>query len=516
MHGPCVPTALPPVVDRTLYVELANEAGLLLSVGAAPGFAVTLAAASSEATRFVLVDLDYGDLRPGDEVLLLGAGERYLGVDFADPGLPVKGDRTVGYQMNDNCKSVFRLQAFGDPPRRFEDGARLRLRAVEQGCLTAGNRGREPMVIAQDGAPVRAEVPASLDSGTLFTLRIVREVVHAPIRNLSGPLANPNLFSVGNFMDLERHKAPDGQPPALAAWSGGNTYEGHTGTDLGSPRPGFRVMDGGGFAVLAVADGEVIYVAEDRDDRCHGDSRTGKSVCPRGETPIKGENEVLIRHDGDFVSVYAHLMQDSVPVSVGDRVRCGQLIGRVGSSGGSSGPHLHFELKRPHDPAFFTRHPGGVVFDDPPTWNFWRRSQELDPYALRAWADLGSFNEASQAVPRVTCSTPDNLALAAQGEAALVAAVAQRGARFDACQRQSDCGAGLFCLEAAGFCDNKSKAGEACTSGYQCPAGHGCQDGTCRLGPNCTSQCPSECKVIAGIGCVTSDRPPRPCGLKCL
>ena len=33
------------------------------------------------------------------------------------------------------------------------------------------------MVIAQDGAPVRAEVPASLDSGTLFTLRIVREVV---------------------------------------------------------------------------------------------------------------------------------------------------------------------------------------------------------------------------------------------------------------------------------------------------------------------------------------------------
>jgi murein DD-endopeptidase MepM/ murein hydrolase activator NlpD len=51
----------------------------------------------------------------------------------------------------------------------------------------------------------------------------------------------------------------------------------------------------------------------------------------------------LIRHANGFVSAYAH--QSRMFVQAGDRVSAGQLIGLVGSTGNSTGPHLHFEIR---------------------------------------------------------------------------------------------------------------------------------------------------------------------------
>lgn len=53
---------------------------------------------------------------------------------------------------------------------------------------------------------------------------------------------------------------------------------------------------------------------------------------------------VTIAHEGGFQTVYAHL--DEVYVSLGDTVRSGSVIATVGSSGLSTGPHLHFEVRR--------------------------------------------------------------------------------------------------------------------------------------------------------------------------
>ncbi len=55
-------------------------------------------------------------------------------------------------------------------------------------------------------------------------------------------------------------------------------------------------------------------------------------------------NLIVIKHEKDLATYYAH--QSTRLVSKGQRVSKGQLIGKVGTTGRSSGPHLHFEVRR--------------------------------------------------------------------------------------------------------------------------------------------------------------------------
>lgn len=57
-------------------------------------------------------------------------------------------------------------------------------------------------------------------------------------------------------------------------------------------------------------------------------------------------NYVRIMHDDGTFATYAHLLRDSVKVSIGQRVAEGSLLGLSGNSGYSSGPHLHFAVER--------------------------------------------------------------------------------------------------------------------------------------------------------------------------
>jgi len=60
-------------------------------------------------------------------------------------------------------------------------------------------------------------------------------------------------------------------------------------------------------------------------------------------------NYVVIRHRigrRHFTSLYAHMAKNSVTVRVGSRVVAGSVIGKIGTTGMSTGVHLHFEIKR--------------------------------------------------------------------------------------------------------------------------------------------------------------------------
>lgn len=85
--------------------------------------------------------------------------------------------------------------------------------------------------------------------------------------------------------------------------------------------------------------------------------------APRG-TPIKAAGDgvvqhagwrgaygrtVIIKHDGRYSTLYAH-MSKTANLKAGQKVRQGQIIGYVGSTGRSTGPHLHYEVRKNDKP----------------------------------------------------------------------------------------------------------------------------------------------------------------------
>ena len=78
---------------------------------------------------------------------------------------------------------------------------------------------------------------------------------------------------------------------------------------------------------------------------------TGTNIYASGDGVIverryKGSygNYIRIRHNGNLSTAYAHMSRFVAGLSVGSRVRQGQVIGYVGSTGRSTGPHLHYEV----------------------------------------------------------------------------------------------------------------------------------------------------------------------------
>ncbi|MCL2108901.1 MAG: M23 family metallopeptidase [Oscillospiraceae bacterium] len=56
-------------------------------------------------------------------------------------------------------------------------------------------------------------------------------------------------------------------------------------------------------------------------------------------------NYIVIDHGGGVSTLYAHMQTGSMRFSAGDTVVQGDVIGLVGSTGWSTGPHLHFEVR---------------------------------------------------------------------------------------------------------------------------------------------------------------------------
>ena len=82
-------------------------------------------------------------------------------------------------------------------------------------------------------------------------------------------------------------------------------------------------------------------------------------VTEIGEDSIYG-NYIIIKHGGDWASLYGHLQK--IGISLRSTVKSGMLIGWVGSTGQSTGPHLHFELRqngKARDPDKYLFLPGG-------------------------------------------------------------------------------------------------------------------------------------------------------------
>ena len=69
-----------------------------------------------------------------------------------------------------------------------------------------------------------------------------------------------------------------------------------------------------------------------------------RGIVTTVEYQARGAGHYVVIHAADYDYVFMHLLRGSIQVAPGDEVRTGATIAAVGSSGESSGPHLHFEL----------------------------------------------------------------------------------------------------------------------------------------------------------------------------
>jgi hypothetical protein len=90
-----------------------------------------------------------------------------------------------------------------------------------------------------------------------------------------------------------------------------------------------------GQNVIAPADGSVVAAEDGIDDNNPGEVNTFKNWG----------NTVIIKHTEGLYSKLSHLQMGSLSVKPGDNVHYGQVIGKVGNSGLSPYPHLHFQLQ---------------------------------------------------------------------------------------------------------------------------------------------------------------------------
>ncbi len=95
-----------------------------------------------------------------------------------------------------------------------------------------------------------------------------------------------------------------------------------------------------GAGVLAVANGTVVDRLDNLDDQKPGTLPDPRTINVQN---VDG-NHIVIDLGHGVYAFYAHLQKNSVQVSVGDRVKRGQVLAKLGNTGNTSGPHLHFHL----------------------------------------------------------------------------------------------------------------------------------------------------------------------------
>jgi murein DD-endopeptidase MepM/ murein hydrolase activator NlpD len=193
--------------------------------------------------------------------------------------------------------------------------------------LSPAQRQDIEQILATNTARLQAKgrLPALSDGSTL--------TLAWPLSHTAALTADFGYYGISNFVDHN----PLFPNQVLDYQCGGRSYDlpggyNHPGTDFFLwPFP-WNKMDAGDVAVVAVAPGLIIHTQDGFFDR----------QCGFTNQPW---NAVYIRHADGSTAWYGHLKQGSVLTkTVGDTVAAGEYLGLVGSSGSSTGPHLHLEL----------------------------------------------------------------------------------------------------------------------------------------------------------------------------
>ena len=226
--------------------------------------------------------------------------------------------------------------ALGDPPelQMREDQVKLSADVVQGGVqFTAHNVLRVPVQVE-----LRLEnlVNAQGGDGT----RIVRKVLGPnATQTLAMVKAKPGQLLSYRSTLVQAMGAPSAVPVSgyryAFPWVGGpfRVSQGFNGSYSHFGPKGRYAMD------IAMPVGTTIVAARDGTVVQHENGQNGRGTNPSG-------NFVRILHSDGTMAVYLHLLQGSVVVQDGQRVKTGQVLAKSGNTGNSTGPHLHFVIQR--------------------------------------------------------------------------------------------------------------------------------------------------------------------------
>ncbi|RPI68290.1 MAG: M23 family metallopeptidase, partial [Ignavibacteriales bacterium] len=190
-------------------------------------------------------------------------------------------------------------------------------------CLTEDQRQR---IISANKKAI-AELTAQ---GKLIIQKSAAVSFSWPLQHASN-LNDYSYYGISNFIDHN----PNFQQ--LLDYTGGTrTYDlqgyNHKGTDVFTWPFGWYKMDNSQVEIVAAADGVIIGKDDGNDDRS----------CGFG---AGNWNAVYLSHADGSESWYGHMKKNSLTTkNVGSTVTAGEYLGVVGSSGNSTGPHLHLEI----------------------------------------------------------------------------------------------------------------------------------------------------------------------------
>jgi len=147
----------------------------------------------------------------------------------------------------------------------------------------------------------------------------------------------PVACEVGRTCFIQNYVDADASDGAKDYRCGTLTYNDHNGTDFRVPSIAAQRR---GVNVLAAADGKVLRVRDGVPDR---------SVREKGRESVRGTecgNGMVIAHGDGWETQYCHMAAGSITVKSGEAVKAGQPVGRVGLSGLTEYPHLHFMVRK--------------------------------------------------------------------------------------------------------------------------------------------------------------------------
>lgn len=214
---------------------------------------------------------------------------------------------------------VFLFAQINDPSVKPAGGGEIRFEHNE--CLSPAAR-----------IAIKTQLDENIErleqAGAFTQLRQSPQIVSFswPLRQASG-FTDPSYYGISNYVDQNTTSGVTQDYNCNT-----RTYDGHRGTDIFTWPFHWKKMDDNAVEIIAAAPGVIIAKADGYDDH--------HCACVNYDW-----NAVYVRHADNSVAWYGHMKKNTTTTkAVGQSVALGEYLGVVGSSGCSTGPHLHFEV----------------------------------------------------------------------------------------------------------------------------------------------------------------------------